>query len=52
METSIADKIRVKQMQIQVEHDPMRKQELQKQLRKLQLQNEIEQIRKKIEQLG
>jgi hypothetical protein len=46
------DKIRVKQTQVSVENDPVRKQELQKQLRKLQLQKEIEQIKKRIEQLG
>jgi hypothetical protein len=51
MET-IADKIRVKQLQIYVEHNPVRKQELQKQLKKLQLNLEIEQIRMRIEQLG
>jgi hypothetical protein len=49
---AIADKIRVKQLQINVEHNPVRKQELQKQLKKLQLNLEIEQIRKRIEQLG
>lgn len=48
----LADKIRVKQTQVSVENDPVRKQELQKQLRKLQLKKEIEQIRKRIEQLG
>ena len=46
------DKIRVKQTQVSVENDPVRKQELQKQLRKLQLQKEIENIKKRIEQLG
>ena len=46
------DKIRVKQIQVSVENDPNRKQELQKQLRKLQFQKEIEQIKKRIEQLG
>lgn len=51
MET-IEDKIRVKQTQIQVERDPNKKQELQKQLTKLQLRKEIEEIRKRIEQLG
>jgi hypothetical protein len=51
MET-IDDKIKVKQTQVSVENDPIRKQELQKQLRKLQFQKEIEQIRKRIEQLG
>jgi hypothetical protein len=49
---TIEDKIRVKQLQLSLENDPVRKQEMQKQLRKLQLQNEIEQIRKRIEQLG
>lgn len=46
------DKIRVKQTQVSVENDPLRKQELQKQLRKLQFQKEIEHIKKRIEQLG
>jgi hypothetical protein len=46
------DKIRVKQTQVSVENEPVRKQELQKQLRKLQFQKEIEQIKKRIEQLG
>jgi hypothetical protein len=48
----IDDKIRVKQTQVSVENDPVRKQVLQKQLRKLQLQKEIEQIKIRIEQLG
>jgi hypothetical protein len=51
MMVTIDDKIRVKQLQINVEIDYDRKQELQKQLQKLQLQKEIEQIRKRIEQL-
>jgi hypothetical protein len=51
MET-IEDKIRVKQIQVSVENDPVRKQELQKELRKLELRKEIEHIRKRIEQLG
>jgi hypothetical protein len=46
------DKIRLKQMQISIENEPHRKQELQKQLQKLQLEKEIEQIKKRIEQLG
>jgi cell division protein FtsL len=46
------DKIRLKQMQIQFENEPQHKQELQKQLQKLQLEKEIEGIRKRIEQLG
>lgn len=52
METNLEDEIKVKQTQVSVENDPIRKQELQKQLRKLQLQSEIEQIRKRMEQLG
>lgn len=52
METNLEDKIKVKQTQVSVENDPVRKQELQKQLRKLQFQKEIEQIKKRIEQLG
>ena len=46
METNLEDKIKVKQTQVSVENDPLRKQELQKQLRKLQFQKEIEQIKK------
>jgi hypothetical protein len=52
MESNLGDKIKVKQTQVSVENDPVRKQVLQKQLRKLQLQKEIEQIKKRIEQLG
>jgi hypothetical protein len=52
MGTNLEDKIRVKQTQLSVEKDPVRKQYLEKQLRKLQLRKEIEQIRKRIEQLG
>jgi hypothetical protein len=49
---TLENNIKIKQMQISVEHDPEKKQNLQKQLRKLQLNLEIEQIRKRIEQLG
>jgi hypothetical protein len=52
METNLEDKIRVKQTQVSVENDPVRKQELQRELRKLELRKEIEHIRKRIEQLG
>jgi hypothetical protein len=52
MMEKIEDKIKIKQMQISVERDPEKKQDLQKQLRKLQLNLEVEQIRKRIEQLG
>lgn len=48
----IQDKITITQTQVNVENDPIRKQELQKRLRKLQLQKEIEDIKKRIEQLG
>jgi hypothetical protein len=47
-----SDKIRVKQMELSVEKDPLKRQELQKALIKLQLHAEIEKIRKRIEQLG
>ncbi len=49
---TIQDKITVVQTKLQVERDPNKKQELQKQLRVLQLNKEIEDIRKRIEQLG
>lgn len=48
----IQDKITITQTQVNVEHDPVIKQELQKRLRKLQLQKEIDDIKKRIEQLG
>jgi hypothetical protein len=48
----IQDKITITQTQVNVENDPVIKQELQKRLRKLQLQKEIEDIKKRIEQLG
>lgn len=48
----IQDKITITQTQVNLENDPVRKQELQKRLRKLQLQKEIENIKKRIEQLG
>lgn len=48
---TIQDKIQLKQMELNVEKDPLKKQNLQKQLRRLQLEKEIEQIRKRIEQL-
>ena len=52
MVTSIDDRIRVKQLEISVESDPNRKQDLHVQLQKLQLEKEIDGIRKRIEQLG
>lgn len=45
-ESSIKDKIRLKQLQIQIEKDPTKKAELNKQLRKLQLRKEIEGLNK------
>jgi hypothetical protein len=48
----LENKIRVKQLEIQVEQDPEQRQKLNKQLRLLQLKKEIEVIKKKIEQLG
>ncbi len=52
MVISTDDKIKLKQLEISIESDPNRKQDLQKQLQKLQLEKEIEQIRKRIEQIG
>jgi hypothetical protein len=52
MMNTIQDKITITQTQVNVENDPIKKQELQKRLRKLQLQKEIEDIKKRIEQLG
>jgi hypothetical protein len=52
MEEEINNSIRVKQLEVQVEKDPIKKQELQIQLQKLQLKKEIENIRRRIEQLG
>lgn len=51
IETTI-DKIKILNTRIQVERDPTKKQELHKQLRVLQYNKEIEDIRKRIEQLG
>ena len=49
---TVQDKILITQTQVNLENDPIRKQELQKRLRKLQLEKEIEEIRKRIEQIG
>lgn len=49
---STEDKIRIKQLEISVEDNPEHRQNLQKQLQKLQFQREIEIIRRKIEQLN
>ncbi len=46
------NKIKLKQMEISIVNEPQRKQELQKQLQQLQLEKEIEEIRKRIERLG
>jgi hypothetical protein len=46
------DKIQLKQLELNVENDPLKKQNLLKQLRRLQLEKEIEEIRKRIEQLS
>ena len=48
----LENKIRVKQLEIQVEQDPTKKQELNKQLRVLQLNKEIETIKMRIQQIG
>lgn len=49
---SLDDKIRIKRLEISVEQNPEHRQNLQIQLEKLLLQQEIEGIRKRIEQLG
>ena len=49
---TIEDRIKVVRLQLSVETDPVQKEFLQKKLQKLQLQKEIEIIRRKIEQLG
>lgn len=48
----ILAKIRIKQVEVQVEQDPQKKQLLQKQLKKLFFEKEIEEIKQRIEQLG
>ena len=48
----IANKIKVKQLQIQVEQDPKKKQKLNRQLRVLQLRQEIEKIKVEIMQIS
>jgi hypothetical protein len=50
--STVDDKIRIIQLEINVEASSVKKQELQNRLKKYQLQREIEQIRKRIEQLG
>lgn len=49
---TVQEKIRLKQMELSIEGDPLKKQKLQLQLQKLHLQNEIETILRKIERLG
>lgn len=44
MATSIQDKIRLKELQINTEQDPVKKQEYQKQLVKLRLRLELEKL--------
>jgi hypothetical protein len=51
MMKTIQDKILLKQTELNVENDPLKKQGLQKQLRRLQLEKEIEDINKRIQQL-
>jgi len=48
----IDNEIIIKQTQIRLELDPKKKVEFQKQLHKLQLKKEIEDIRKRISQLS
>ncbi len=44
METSLNDKIRLKQLQISIEKDFVKKQELQKQLTKLRLRLQLQKL--------
>lgn len=46
------DRIKILQTQIQVERDTIKKQDLNKRLMTLQYQQEIDAIKKRIEQLG
>jgi hypothetical protein len=46
------DKIAVKRKQIEVENDPKKKAEFNKQLQKLLIKKEIKALQKRIEQLG
>ena len=48
----ITDTIRMKNLELQTEKDPQRKQELTKQLQVLNLKKEIQDIRKRIEQIS
>lgn len=52
MEQTIDDKIKILQARIAGEHDLIKRDELNKQLRKLQLEKEISVIRKKIDYLS
>jgi len=52
MDLTFADRIKILQTKIQVEKDASRKQELNKQLKILNYNKEIEDIRKLIKQLG
>ena len=51
-EKTIEDKIRLKQLQIQIEKDPTKKSELNKQLRKLQLRKQIDDLKIRTEHLS
>lgn len=52
MMTEIDNKIRIKRLEISVEKNPEDRQNLEKELKKLQFRKEIEVIRMKIEQLS
>ncbi len=52
MDNTIDDRIKILQTRISVEHHPTTRQELNKQLRVLQLKKEIEAIQKRIAQLS
>lgn len=49
---TIDDKIRLKQLEIQIEQDPSKKAELNAQLQKLQLQRELDKIKQRMKNMS
>jgi hypothetical protein len=52
MKQSIQDRIRLTQTKLQIERDPVKKAELQKEMQRLQIRQEIEKLRNRLEQIG
>ena len=50
METK--DKVRLKQMELNMEHDPVQRVNKQKELQRLQIKAKIEELRKQLDNLG